>query len=47
LLEIGDPSSQSNGFAHGEEFGKEGNGAFAPCVNNSLVLVEPLFDFPH
>jgi hypothetical protein len=35
------------GFAHGEEFGKERSGAFAPCVNNSLVLIEPLFLFPY
>jgi len=47
LLEIGDPSPQSIGFAHREELGEECSGAFAPCVNSLLVLVEPLFCLPH
>ena len=47
LLEIGDHSPQSIGFAHGEEFDEERSGAFAPRVNSLLVLVEPLFRLSH
>jgi hypothetical protein len=46
-LEIGDSSPQGIGFAHREEIGEEHRGAFAPCINNFLVLVEPLFRLSH
>jgi hypothetical protein len=47
MLEIGDSSPQGIGFAHWEEFREKRRGAFAPCVNNNLVLIEPLFHLPH
>jgi hypothetical protein len=47
LLEIGDPSPKSIGFAHGKELGEERSGAFAPCVNSFLILVKPLFHLSH
>jgi hypothetical protein len=47
LLEFGNPSPKSIGFAHGKELSEERSGAFAPCVNSFLVLVEPLFRLSH
>ena len=47
LLEVGNPSPKSVGFAHREELSEECRGTFVPRVDCFRVLVEPPLRFPH
>jgi hypothetical protein len=46
LLEVGNSSMKSVGFAYQEELHKKCRGTLVPCVDSFLVLVEPLFFTP-
>ena len=47
MLEVRNSSTKGVGFARREELCKEHRGTHVPCVNNFLVLVQPLFCPPH